>query len=73
MNVINLSKNAIRELKYLPLSQHTINTEATIYKMKYQNQDKILKSLYFLNGERFANKLYTIETVSYTHLTLPTT
>lgn len=41
MNVISLSKNAVRELKYLPLSLHTINTEATIYKMKYQNQDKI--------------------------------
>ena len=72
MNVINLSKNAIRELKYLPLSQHTINTEATIYKMKYQNQDKILKSLYFLNGERFANKLYTIEMLNYYKDILPT-
>lgn len=72
MNVINLSKNAIRELKYLPLSQHTINTEATIYKMKYQNQDKILKSLYFLNGERFANKLYTVEMLNYYKDILPT-
>ena len=72
MNVISLSKNAVRELKYLPLSLHTINTEATIYKMKYQNQDKILKSLYFLNGEGFANKLYTVEMLNYYKDLLPT-
>lgn len=61
MKIITLSKKRFEELEKIRLSKEIFNTEAAIYDFNYRGENKILKSLYTLNGPTFANKLYTIE------------
>lgn len=61
MKVITLSKKRFEQLKTLPLDRSIYNTEGKIFDFEYKRKRKIIKRLYHTNGERFANKLYTIE------------
>ena len=61
MKIISISKKKFEELEHIILSKDVFNTEAKIYDFNYKGEDKILKSLYTLNGHIFANKLYTLE------------
>ena len=72
MKVISISRSKFRELKELILPREVIATEAKILDFKYKNQDKVLKALYFLEGSKFANKLYTIEMLDNYKEYLPT-
>ena len=72
MKVISISKKKFQELEPLVLSRNVLNTEAKMYDFKYRNEEKILKSLYLLDGAVFANKLYTIEMLDSNKDYLPT-
>lgn len=61
MNVITLSKKKFETLEPLVLSKGVINTEGEIYDFNYRGKPKVLKRLFHQNGDRFANKLYTLE------------
>ena len=72
MKIITLSKKRFEELEKIRLSKEIFNTEAAIYDFNYRGENKILKSLYTLNGPTFANKLYTIEMLDSNKEYLPT-
>lgn len=61
MNVINISKRKFNSLNPLQQPDGVFSTESDIFEFNYRNQQKILKTLFFKDGEIFANKLYTIE------------
>lgn len=61
MQAITLSKKKYSQLTRLTIPHEVFNTEANIYEMTYKNDVKIFKSLHCLNGETFANKMYTLE------------
>lgn len=61
MKVISVSKKKFKELKKINLSREILNTEGIIYEFNYKGANKIVKTLYNLNGPIFANKLYTLE------------
>ena len=61
MKIISISKKAFANLEPLKLSRETVNTEGIIYDFNYMGNEKVLKTLYTLNGATFANKLYTLE------------
>jgi hypothetical protein len=48
-------------LEPLKLSHDIIHSESTILNFKHKGQQKVIKKLYFQDGEIFANKLYTLE------------
>ena len=72
MKVISIYRKKFRELKQVVLSRNVTNTEAKILDFNYKNQEKILKSLFTLQGDSFANKLYTIEMLDSNKEYLPT-
>ena len=72
MKIISISKSKYKELKELVLPREVLNTEARIIDFTYKNQEKVLKALYILEGNRFANKLYTIEMLDNYKEYLPT-
>lgn len=61
MKIISISKERFNQLEKLQLSKDVINTEGIIYDFNYSGENKILKKLYKLNENIFANKLYTLE------------
>lgn len=61
MNVITLSKKKFETLEPLKLSKGVLSTEAELYNFNYRGQPKVLKRLFHQAGNRFANKLYTLE------------
>ena len=61
MKIISISRKKFNELKKLELSREVLNTEGIVYDFNYKGQEKVLKTLYTLNGPTFANKLYTLE------------
>ena len=61
MKIISISKKAFASLQPLSLSREIFNTEGIMYDFNYMRDEKILKTLYTLNGPTFANKLYTLE------------
>ncbi|MBR1413971.1 MAG: hypothetical protein IJ574_04825 [Bacilli bacterium] len=65
MKVINLSKKQFSNLEKINIPEYVSNTEADLYDFKYKRQSKVLKALYTLNGQDFANKLYTLEMLDY--------
>jgi serine/threonine protein kinase len=71
MHTIEMSKKEFQNLELLQIPSNVLNTEGIIYEMKYKNCDKVLKSLYNLNGPIFANKLYTLEMLSTSKKYLP--
>ncbi len=64
MKVITLSKRCFEKLEPLKLSHDVLHSESTILDFKYKGQPKVIKKLYFQDGEIFANKLYTLEMLS---------
>lgn len=71
MKIISVSKKKFAELKKLDLSRDIHNSEAIIYDFNYRGDNKILKTLYLLNGHTFANKLYTLEMLDSNKIYLP--
>lgn len=71
MKMINISKNKFNSLSEIALSKYTFNTEGQMLNIKYKNKDKILKRLYNDDGIVFANKLYTLEMLSFYKDNLP--
>ena len=61
MQTLSLSKKTFQSLPLLELPNSVYNTEGKIYEFSYKRQPKVLKTLYHLDGEIFANKLYTLE------------
>lgn len=61
MKVITLSKKALEKLKQVELGHEITNTEGKMFDFEYRGQKKVIKSLFHQEGERFANKLYTLE------------
>ena len=61
MKVITLSKKALEKLKQVELGHEITNTEGQMFDFEYRGQKKVIKSLFHQEGERFANKLYTLE------------
>ena len=61
MNVIAISKKKFETLEPLKLSKGVISTEGEIFNFNYRGKPKVLKRLFHQNGDRFANKLYTLE------------
>jgi len=61
MQVINYSQKEFNNMVKLNIPYNVFNTEGVIYTLKYKNKEKIFKTLYNLNGNIFANKLYTVE------------
>lgn len=64
MKVTTLSKRAFERLEPLQLSRHVINTESCILKFNDKGKPKVIKKLFYQDGPRFGNKLYTIEMLS---------
>ncbi|MCI8394042.1 MAG: hypothetical protein HFH86_00995 [Bacilli bacterium] len=71
MKVISLSKRKFKDLTPLELSKEVINTEAKMYQLIYKGQILIFKKLYQKTGKTFANKLYTVEMLSWHQKDLP--
>lgn len=61
MQTLSLSKKAFQSLHELDLPKEVFNTEGKIYDFEYKRKAKVLKTLYHLEGQIFANKLYTLE------------
>ena len=71
MKSITLSKRAFENLEPLVLSRDVLNTESCVLKFNYQGKPKVIKSLFYQEGLRFANKLYTLEMLSSNRKNLP--
>lgn len=71
MKIISLSKSRFEQLEKLKLSKEIRNTESIVYDFNYRGDEKVLKTLYLLNGSTFANKLYTIEMLDSNKENLP--
>lgn len=61
MQTLSLSKKTFQSLPLLDIPNSVYNTEGKIYDFSYKRQQKVLKTLYHLDGAIFANKLYTLE------------
>lgn len=71
MNVIQLSRKKFETLEPLVLSREVMSTEAEVYDFRYKGMPKVLKRLFHQEGERFANKLYTVEMLDANRKYLP--
>lgn len=71
MNVIQLSRKKFETLEPLVLSRDVMSTEAEVYDFRYKGAPKVLKRLFHQEGERFANKLYTVEMLDANRRYLP--
>jgi len=64
MEMINMSKKKLESLHPLILPKTVLNTECELFMLVYGGKLKILKRLYQSDGLKFANKLYTLESIS---------
>ena len=71
MKVTTLSKRAFENLEPLVLSRGILNTEACMLKYTDKGIPKVIKRLFYQDGEVFANKLYTLEMLSSNSKNLP--
>ncbi|MBR1385993.1 MAG: hypothetical protein IJ568_04110 [Bacilli bacterium] len=71
MRVITLSKRKFESLEQIKLSRNILNTESNIYMFNYKNEPKVIKKLFYQEGDVFANKLYTLEMLSSNKKNLP--
>lgn len=66
MKIVNISKKRAESLKRIELDFP--NTEANLYyfnlKNNWETTDKVFKKFFVIEGENFANKLYTITTLN---------
>ena len=61
MKVSTLSRRVFENLEPLVLSREIMNTEACMLKYTDKGIPKVIKRLFYQEGETFANKLYTLE------------
>ena len=59
MKVITLSKRKFESLEPLKLSRDVLSTESQVFNFNYQGKEKVIKKLFYQEGDIFANKLYT--------------
>lgn len=71
MNVITLSKRKFENLEPLKLEKGVYSTESLVYVFNYKGEKRVVKKFFYQDGERFANKLYTLEMLSYYSKYLP--
>lgn len=71
MKVITLSKRKFESLEPLKLSREVLSTESQVFSFNYQGNKKVIKKLFYQEGDVFANKLYTLEMLSYNNKYLP--
>lgn len=71
MKVITLSKRKFENLEPLKLSREVLSTESQVFNFNYQGKEKVIKKLFYQEGDIFANKLYTLEMLSYNSKYLP--
>lgn len=71
MNVITLSNKKFSLLQPLAISREVISTEAQLYDFNYKGKKKVLKKLFYNEGEIFENKLYTLEMLDINREYLP--
>ena len=64
MKVITLSKKKFSSLEPMKLSRGVISTEANFLHFNYHGENKVIKRLYYQDGDVFANKLHTLEMLS---------
>lgn len=64
MEVINISKKRLTNLKSLELPENLFNAEGELFTFEYKRETKLLKKLNDIEGIRFANKLYTLEALN---------
>lgn len=61
MEILNISKSKFASLTSMEIPKEVTNTEAQMFLMDTHKGLKVVKKLHILNGEKFANKLYTLE------------
>ena len=71
MKVITLSKRKFENLEPLKLSREVLSTEAQVFNFNHQGNPKVIKKLFYQEGDVFANKLYTLEMLSSNKKYLP--
>lgn len=71
MKVTTISKKRYRELQQLQLGEEICNSESTIYDLRIRREHKVLKVLNELEGDYYANKLYTVEMLNSNQEYLP--
>jgi len=71
MNVITLSKRKFESLEPLKLEKGVYSTESQVYMFNHKGEERVVKKFFYQDGERFANKLYTLEMLSYYRKYLP--
>ncbi len=71
MKVSTLSRRVFENLEPLVLSREIMNTEACMLKYTDKGIPKVIKRLFYQEGETFANKLYTLEMLSSNSKNLP--
>lgn len=64
MEVINISKKRLTNLKSLELPENLFNAEGELFTFEYKRETKLLKKLNDIESIRFANKLYTLESLN---------
>lgn len=71
MKVITLSKRKFENLERIKLSREVLSTESLVFHYNSQGNEKVIKKLFYQEGEIFANKLYTLEMLSTNKKYLP--
>lgn len=72
MKIINISQKKFDSLPRLQLPNDIVNTEAELYHFRYHKLfNGVLKKLYQIEGNSFANKLYTMEMLDFYKQYLP--
>ncbi len=56
-----MSQKRFKSLKPLDLPDNIMHTESELFEFREKGKDKVFKKLIFKNGQRFGNKLYTLE------------
>lgn len=64
MEIVNMSSNKFKSLKGLELANNILSTECELFKFNYRGEAKVFKKLYNTDGIKFANKLYTLESLN---------
>lgn len=61
MRIISMSQKRFKSLKPLDLPDNIMHTESELFEFREKGNDKVLKKLVYKSGQRFGNKLYTLE------------
>lgn len=61
MRIISMSQKRFKSLKPLDLPDNIMHTESELFEFREKGKDKVFKKLVYKSGQRFGNKLYTLE------------